>query len=73
MNKIDTFTKNDLKIAKLLENVSKVVIHKEFVTLNKVIISEEVLPSTHVSNSCFINEIKDPCIDKAHKKSRLII
>lgn len=73
MNKINAFTKNNLKIAKLLKNVSKVIIHKEFVTLNKVIIFEKVPSNIYVSNHCFINKIKDLCIDKAHEKGQLVV
>lgn len=73
MNKIDAFSKNNPKIIKLLEDISKVIIYKEFVTSNKIIISEKIPSSTYVSNSCFVNEIKDPCIDKIHEKSRIVI
>lgn len=47
--------------------VFKIVIAK------KVVTSEEVLSNTRVFNSRFVNEIKDLYINKAHRKSRLII
>ena len=46
---------------------------KETVTPDKDVNSEEVPSSTQVFNSPFVNEIKDPCIDKAHQKNRLVI
>ena len=74
------------KIAKQVINSKKfvtsdkVVTSKEIlssiqktVTPNNNITSEKVLSNTQVFNSGFVNEIKDPCIDKAHKKSRLVV
>ena len=46
---------------------------QETVTPNNDVTSEEVLSSTQVFNSGFVNEIKDPCIEKAHEKSRLVV
>ena len=50
-----------------------VTLAKETVTPDKDVTSEEVLSSTQVVNFRFVNEIKDPCIDKAHEKSRLVV
>ncbi len=71
MDKLDTFTNKDAdaqlpqytvsrqqKIARLLEKI-----------LFKVVIPEKILSNARVFNSCFVNEIKDPCTDNAHQKS----
>ena len=42
-------------------------------TLNKIVISEVVLSSTKVSKICFIDKIKDLCLDKTFKRSCLFI
>ncbi len=46
---------------------------QETITLDNNVTSKEVLSSTQVFNSGFVNEIKDPCIEKAHKKRRLVV
>lgn len=48
-------------------NVFKVV------NSNKVIMFEKVLSNMQVFNSCFINNMEDPCIDKSDKKNYLVI
>ena len=43
------------------------------VTPNKVVMLEEIPSNTKGFNSYFFEDIRDPCINKAHKKSRFII
>ncbi len=73
-DKIDTFTSKYIdtqlsvsgqkEIQRLLEkDIFKVV------TLNKVVMSEEIPSSLQVFDSCFVNDIKDLYTDKAYEKS----
>lgn len=39
----------------------------------QVVISKDVSSNTQIFNSCFINKIKNPDIDKVYKKSCLVI
>ena len=45
----------------------------DIVTPKKVVIPEEIPSNAEVLNSCFMNKINDIYIDKAHKKSRLVV
>ena len=56
------------KIERLLEkDILKVV------ASNKIVMPKEVPSSTQDFNSRFVDEIKDPYIDKTYKKSCLIV
>ncbi len=77
-HKIDTFTNKYLnaqsstseqkEIQKLLEkDIFKVV------TLDKIVIPEQVISSTQVFNTSFVDNIKDLCTDKAYEKNRLVV
>ncbi len=78
LGKLDTFTNQHAdaqlsvsgqkEIQKLLEkDVFKVV------TPDKVVMPEEVPSSTQVFNSSLVDNIKDPCTDKAYEKSRPVV
>ncbi len=78
LDKLDIFTNKHInvqlsksrqkKIQKLLEKD----VFKD-VTLDKVIVLEEVPSSIQVFNSSLVNNIKDLCIDKAYKKNRPVV
>ena len=62
------FASGQKKIQKLLKkDVLKVV------TPDKIVMSEEVSSSTQVFNSSLVDNIKDPCNDKAYEKSRPVV
>lgn len=70
VNIFDTFTNRNTdakqsKITRLFaKNVFMVIILDKFVTLNKDVIRENILNSTQVFKSCFVNEIKNLDIHK---------
>ena len=55
------------------KNISKVVIPKEFISIDKAVISEEISSSIQVLNSCFVDEIQNPGIHKVYEKSCLVL
>lgn len=75
MNKFAEYINKDINILLLQCIVSKQEDIAKLLKKNivKIVIPEEVLSNTQVFNSCFVNEIKDRCIDKAYGKNQLVI
>ncbi len=77
-DKLDIFT-NKYADAQLSasgqKEIQKLVTKDVFkvITLDKVIILEEVLSSTQVFNSILVDNIKDPCTNQAPNKNRLVV
>lgn len=78
LNKLDTFTNKYADTSlfafekKDIQKLMKKDVFK-IVNLDKNIMFEEVLSSTQVFNSSFVNNIKDPCTDKAYIKNRSVL
>ncbi len=77
-NKISTFTNKHANTRLSLSGQKEIqeLLEKDdfkVLTPDKVVTPEEVPSSTQAFNPCFVDYIKDPCIDKVNKKSRPIV
>ena len=77
-DKLDTFTNKhaDAQLSASGQKEIQGLLEKDIfkvITPNKVVTPEEVPSNIQVFNSCFVNNIKDPCIDKADEKSRSVV
>ena len=75
-DKLDTFTNKHADSQLSASGQKQGLFEKDVfkvVILDKVVMLEEVPNSTQVFNSCFIDEIKDLCTNKAYEKSCLVV
>ncbi len=77
-DEIDTFTNKhaDVRLSASGQKEIQGLLEKDVfkvVTLDKDVTPEEVPSSTQVFDSRFVDDIKDPCTDKAYEKSRPVV
>ncbi len=77
-DKLDTFTNKyaNAQLSASGQKENQKLLEKDVfkvVTLDKIIMLEEVLSSTQVFNSSLVDNIKDPCTDKAYEKNRPVM
>lgn len=77
-DKLDTYTNKhaDAPLSTSRQKEIQGLLKKDLfkvVTSDKVVMPEEVPSNTQVFNSCFVDDIKDLCIDKADEKSCSVV